>query len=186
MSFVVVLTGAAIGRSQNGATDCPHAVARFLSTSSRQSLDVLSRIDPESCWNVFGASNAKQKELDQKVQQGDRWAARYLAAHLKNLDGGTLEDSLIALGEFAERHMQDFLLLREQGLLSTREFSDSLTMLPLSTSDDPRAQLRSLESRRNKVLGVHRADLSKERSQALVCINNFVAEIRSKNPGVND
>jgi hypothetical protein len=147
---------------------------------------MLSRIDSQSCWKVFGESNAKQKELNDKVQQGDRWAARYLATHLKNLDGGNLEDSLISLGEFAEHDMQDFFLLRKQGLLSTREFSDSLTMLPESTVDNPRAQLRLLGSRRNKVVGVHRSDLSGERAQALTSIDDSVSEIRSKSPDVKN
>jgi hypothetical protein len=181
-----VLAGATVAQDQSDPSGCGDAVTRFLGMPNQQNLERLSRTDAESCWKMVASSNVKQKQLNEKVEGGNRWAARYLAAHLRELDGGNLEDSLIALGEFSERNMEYILLLNKQGLLSNHELSDSLTMLPLSTSDEPRAQLRTLKQRKNKVLQVHRADLSRQRTQALNSIDTFASEIRSKNRGPID
>ena len=181
-----VLARATVAQDQSDPSGCGDAVARFLGMPNQQNLEMLSRADPESCWKMVSSSNATQKQLNEKVEGGNRWAARYLAGHLRELDGGNLEDSLTALGKFSEGNMEYILLLNKQGLLSNHELSDSLTMLPLSTSDEPRAQLRTLKQRKNKVLQVHRADLSRQRTQALNSIDTFASEIRSKNRGPID
>ena len=125
-------------------------------------------------------SNPALDQLNHWAERGNRWAARYLAEHLKQLDGGNLEDALIALGQFSDHDMERLLLFASKEQLSNREITNALTMLPLSLSDDPRAQLELLSARKNKVLRVTRNDLSKQRSQALNAIDGFAAEIRSK------
>lgn len=115
------------------------------------------------------------------METGNRWAAQYSAEHLKELDGGNLEDALIALGQFSHHDVQSLLMFANKGLLTKRELADALTMLPLSLSDDPRAQLSSLQARRGKLVKVNRADLQKQRAQALAAIDAFMSEIVSKN-----
>jgi hypothetical protein len=77
--------------------------------------------------------------------------------------------------------MEELLVLSSKNILTDRELKDALTMLPLSLSDDAHAQLKILNSRRNKVLHVTRKDLSRERSRALAAIDSFASEIKSHN-----
>ena len=138
-------------------------------------------MDKLSCWAVIGSSNDSLNRLNRLVETGNRWAAQYSAEHLKELDGGNLEDALIALGQFSNHDVQSLLTLAKKGLLTKRELADVLTMLPLSLSDDPHAQLSSLRSRRDKVVKVNRTDLQKQKAQALTAIDAFMSEITSKN-----
>ena len=75
--------------------------------------------------------------------------------------------------------MTRLLLLAKNRLLSERELSDTLTMLPLSLSDNPDAQLKVLNQRRSKVVGVTRKDLMQQRREALAAIDAFASEIRA-------
>jgi hypothetical protein len=109
-------------------------------------------------------------------------SSQYLAKHLKQLDGGNLEDALVALGQFSDHDMERLLFFAKSGLLSKHELSDALTMLPLSLSDNPRAQLDSLGRRRSNIMRITQKDLSEQRAQALSAIDEFASEIRSKNP----
>lgn len=79
--------------------------------------------------------------------------------------------------------MEGLLGLAHEGLLSAGELADSLTMLPLSLSDDPGAQLSVLRERKNKVKLVKNANLSIQKEQALRAIEEFEAEIRNKDRG---
>jgi hypothetical protein len=106
-----------------------------------------------------------------------------LAEHLKNLDGGNLEDALRSLGKFSEHNMAQLLLLAHQGILSGRELDDAVTMLPLSLSDDAGAQLKLLEFRRQKAASITRKGLAQEKVQTLTAIDAFINEVKEKNPG---
>ena len=96
------------------------------------------------------------------------------------LDGGNLEDALVALGQFSEHNMQRFLSFANKGILSDHALRDALTMLPLSLTDDPQAQLRALSLRRRHAMSVNRNDLQQQRAEALKAIDDFAAEVRSK------
>jgi hypothetical protein len=117
--------------------------------------------------------------LNNLAATGNRWAAQYSAGHLKHLDGGNLEDALRALGQFSDHDMEDLLTFANKGLLSKHELADALTMLPLTLTDNRRAQLNSLEARRHRVLGVTQTDLQEQRAQALTAISESLSEIRS-------
>lgn len=93
------------------------------------------------------------------MEHGNRWAAQYLAKHLNQLDGGNLEDALRALGEFANLDMELFLRFANEGLLSRRELTDAVTVLPVSLSDSPQAQLKLLSARKSKVSRIARKNL---------------------------
>jgi hypothetical protein len=136
-------------------------------------------LDKSDCWGVIGSSNNNLNRLNNLAATGNRWAAEYAAGHLKELDGGNLEDALRALGQFSDHGMEDLLVLANKGLLSKNELADALTMLPLTLADNPRAQSNSLEARRQRVLRVTRADLQEQRAQALTAISESLSEIRS-------
>jgi hypothetical protein len=165
--------------SQNSTSSpCQSAVSAFFKAPDGRRLIALDKL---SCWAVIGSSNDSLNRLNRLVETGNRWAAQYSAEHLKELDGGNLEDALIALGQFSNHDVQSLLILANKGLLTKRELADVLTMLPLSLSDDPHAQLSSLRSRRDKVVKVNRTDLQKQKAQALTAIDAFMSEITSKN-----
>ncbi len=168
--------------STTGST-CQKVVDAFITLPSRNALAAVEESDDATCWAVLGSSNTNLNKLEHWVEQGNRWAAEYLSKHLKQLDGGNLEDALVALGQFSNHDMENLLLFAKRGLLSKQELSDALTMLPLSLSDNPKAQLASLSRRKTNLLRVTRKDVSEQRAQALSAIDAFAAEIRSKNPG---
>jgi hypothetical protein len=161
---------------------CQGAVDEFLVLPTDQTLARLATLDQAGCWPVLRSSNSTVDKLNHWVQRGNPWAALYLAKYLNQLDGGNLEDAFIALGRFSEHDMESLLLLAKNGLLTKHKLTSALTMLPLALSDNPRAQLNSLALRRSKVKRVTRRDLAHQRAQALGAIDEFVAEIKSKNP----
>jgi hypothetical protein len=183
LSLLMVATFSVGASSATVELDCRKAVDAFLALPTDLSLAALSRSDQAGCWSVVKSSNTNLDQLNHWVERGNGWAAQYVAKHLKQLDGGNLEDALTALGRFSDHDMERLLFFANKGLISKRELEDSLTMLPLSLSDDPRAQVHLLSARKSKVMRVTRKDLLEQRTQALSAINNFASEIRSKNPG---
>lgn len=161
---------------------CKEVASAFLATPTKRTFMALSGANEAGCWIVIGSSNASLNKLIHSVEQGNQWAAQYLMKHLRELDGGNLEDSLIALGQFADHDMERLLVLTNKGLISKHELTDVLTMLPLSMSDNPHAQLDFLKARRSRVMRVTRKVLLEQRTQALRVIDDFMLEIRLKNP----
>jgi hypothetical protein len=162
-----------------GTFDCQKLARTFLASPSKNNMEALKVRDGKSCWQVIGSSNVNLEELLRSVRKGNFWAASYLAANLKSLDGGNLEDSLVALGKFSDADMESFLVLARKGLISTHEFNSALTMLPLSMSDDQIAQLSAMEDRAKRVKKIARKDLSKQKVLALKAINEFISEIKA-------
>jgi hypothetical protein len=173
----VLLTVSNSYSEQPASSDCQSAARRFLTAPDEAKLRAL---DKSACFAVINSSNYKLSRLNSFVEAGNLWAAQYSAEHLKELDGGNLEDALIALGQFSNHDTKRFLLFAKNGLLSERELSDALTMLPLSLSDNAHAQLNELNQRRSKVVGVTQTDLQQQRKLALAAIDGFASEIRSK------
>ena len=161
---------------QPAPSDCQSAIDTFLTSPDEAKLLAL---DKSACSAVIRSSNENLHRLNRFVEVGNPWAAQYSAEHVKELDGGNLEDALIALGQFSNHNMTRLLLFAKNRLLSERELSDALTMLPLSLSDNPDAQLKALNQRRSKVVGVTRKDLMPQRREALAAIDAFASEIRS-------
>jgi len=167
-------------------SSCERSVKALLATPNRSAFDTISESGKTACWEIFESSNATLNALEHLVEQGNRWAAEYLSKHLKQLDGGNLEDALVALGQFADHDMERLLWFAKNGLLSKQQLSDALTMLPLSLSDNPKAQLSLLGKRKNSLLQITPKELTKQKGKALSAIDAFAAEIRSKNPGSKD
>jgi len=180
MLMLLFLTVDARATNRSNSSPCQAAVHEFLSLPSQRTLTALTRADETGCWAVIESSNRKLNRLNRWAEHGNRWAAQYSAKHLKQFDGGNLEDTLIALGQFSDHDMERLLLFAKQGLLSKGELSDALTMLPLTLSDRPSAQLAVLKARRSKVVRLTRADLRQQRIQALSAIDEFDSEIKLK------
>jgi len=162
--------------------DCHQLAAKFAAHPNQSSLDKISGPANAKCWEQIDSSNLLLAKLNNWTKNGNEWTARYLAEHLRNLDGGNLEDALIALGEFSERDMQRLLSFAHDGILSTQELDNALTMLPLSLSDNAPAQLRCLKLRRRKASSVTTIELSEQKARAIASIDNFISEVKRDNP----
>lgn len=161
---------------------CAAAVRTFLDLPSEQTLAPLKS---ENCWLEIGNSDTNLDRLRDSAGRGNRWSALYLARHLRQLDGGNLEDALVALGEFSDHDMERLLVFANEEVLSRYDLEGALTIQPDSISDDLHARLCILRQRRSKLLRVHRTELSKQRANGIAAIDGFLAEtseIQSKNP----
>lgn len=152
----------------------------FLKTPNERTLAAMSELAESKCWAVINSSNTTRDRLNRFVGKGNRWAAQVSARHLNTLAGGNLEDALVALGQFGDHDMQRLFVFANRGLLSERQLTDTLTMLPLSLSDNAAAQLQVIRARRDKAIRVSRKDLLNQRRQAVKALDTFAAEIRSK------
>jgi hypothetical protein len=98
--------------------------------------------------------------------------------NLKKLDGGNLEDALIALGEFGEHNMEGLLDFVSTGRLSETILQNAMIMLTLSLSDNPRAQLNVLQARRRLLANIEQTQLSRQREIAIKAIDKAVEQIQ--------
>ena len=159
--------------------DCQKAINAFLALPTKHTYAVLVSDGKSTCWPVIGSSNSNLILLAHSVEKGNQWAAEYLTENLRNLDGGNLEDSLIALGQFSDQNMERFLIFAKEGQLSEHEFTDALTMFPLSLGDDQYAQLNALKNRRNALIRVNQAALLAKKALAFKVIDDFISEIKA-------
>lgn len=176
-SFVIWITVSPLANAFSA--DCEEEADAFLTNPNGSTFLALSALDKDACWKAIGSSNENLNRLILVVERGSRWAARYLVRHLKKMDGANLEDSLIAVGQFADHHMGQVLNFAKDGELSNGELKDALTMLPLSLNDNAKAQLKVLETRRIKIMKVVRPDLLIQREIALKAIGEFALEIEN-------
>jgi hypothetical protein len=161
------------------ANPCQTPATAFVRNPNQATFVALSRFSDSACWTVIDGSNLSRNSLNRRVRSGNRWAAQYSAQHLKMLDGGNLEDALVALGQFGDRNMEGLLLLGQQGSLNERELTDALTMLPVSLSDNPNSQLTVVRARKAKAVNVSRTDLAKQQTAAIQALDDFAAEIKA-------
>jgi hypothetical protein len=114
--------------------------------------------------------------LGRLAESGDSRAARCLAVGLPSLDGGELEDALVALGRYGDLRPIRLLALSRQGILPMRSLADAVAMLPLSWSDDFGRQQLVLKARRTRFGRVSQPGFSAERELALRSIDAALAE----------
>lgn len=181
--FLVMCAGVSQASTAPRSPDCQRLATAFLANPTKSTASDLQSNSGNVCWPAIGSSNANFNILLRNVQRGKYWAASYLAVNLKNTDGGNLEDSLAALGTFSDLDMEDFLDFAKKGLISKHEFTDAVTALPLSLSDNQAAQLAALKAREGKIILVSRKDLSGQKALALKAIEEFVAEIEKAGAG---
>jgi hypothetical protein len=169
-------------KSNRSKSPCEEKLQGFLHAPNAASLAVLKQSKEDDCWSEIGISNERQQALLKYVASGNIPAAQYLAPHVRRLDGGNLEDALIALGQFSGIHMDALFDLVASGALSDGELQRSLIMLPLTLSDEPDAQLAEMKRRRSQADEVSSTALSRYRKAALASIDAFIAEIERAMP----
>jgi hypothetical protein len=179
IAFALILANLGTAHASVSPLDCQIPANAFLAHPNKKSLATLGPNANDQCWTIIGKSNANLKRLLLRVTNGNYSAASYLAANIKTLDGGNLEDALVALGGFSNTHMSDLLAFANKGLITEHELTDALTMLPLSMSDNQPVQLATMQARRNRVSSVTRPELSDQKSVALKAIDDFINEIKA-------
>jgi hypothetical protein len=118
-------------------------------------------------------------QVEGRAGKGDRRAARYLISRLSRLDGGELEDALVAMGQFSDRRMRDFLLFYKKGQLAKIELEDAVSVVPLSLGDDLCAHMALLRSRQHKLNLIRSADLAEPKRRALQAISQSLSEVKA-------
>jgi hypothetical protein len=180
---LLVLCGPAI--QAYGAGDfagCQQKAVSFLDKPSPHTIASLVGADEARCWSVFASSNSDLQRLTNSVQEGNPWAAQYLARNLRHLDGGNLEDSLVAMGQFSDYNMERLLIFGSKGQISKHELTDAITMLPLSLSDNPGALLDALRARKDLVMRVNLADVEEQKTLAIKAIDDSISQITAATP----
>ena len=174
--FATLACGLSAQTPPSDSSACQRTLAAFLSSPNEHRL---REIQQSHCAALLTASNADLGLLNRLVERGSRSAAELSARNLKSLDGGNLEDALIALGEFSEHDMKYLLVLAHEGLLSGKELTDALTMLPLAMSDHPAGQLKRIVRRKRMAEAVSDKYLETQKTYALNSLNDFASEIKS-------
>ena len=153
MTLVAFLSSAASARGEAGLTPqaCTARNAQFVHDPVNVSLELLNAPAGKDCWPAVIRSEPALESLLAVVRRGSIPAARYLVRHLPELDGGNLEDAHVALGEFSTYHMKGLMEFVLHGTLTERDLTHALTMLPLSMSDNPKAQVAELKRRRVEI-----------------------------------
>jgi hypothetical protein len=160
------------------APACAREASDFLMNPNEQTLRLVSGRNDEACWALIGASSVNLGKLDGSASSGNETATRYLIVHLNKLDGGALENALVALGVFAETKPEGFLRLSRSGELPDRHMRNAVVMLPLELSDDPSAQLRRLMLRKTAFDRIEAPDLAPQKHAALEAIDAHAEEIK--------
>ncbi|MBX3690208.1 hypothetical protein [Dokdonella sp.] len=161
---------------------CYGAVSMFIQRADEKTLAELRAADPKECWIYFDLCDDRRGALQQRVAEGNRPAATYLASKLKLLGGGNLEDAMVALGEFSEKDMESFLAFARDHVLSPQVIADAVVMLPLETVDEPALQLGEIVKRRNAAAKVSEQSLQEYRRGVLAALDAAVLRIK-KNYG---
>jgi hypothetical protein len=177
LAILLMVAGCEFVVKHEGDDVCQKKVNEFMLTPSEKTSRILSSGAHGDCWNAISASNERLSRLNDLIASGNEWAARYILKHIRALDGGALEDSLVALGSFSEKSPEAFLRLFRAGELSEYHMKSALTMLPLELSDDLQTQLDLLEKRKLRLLNVSAPDLDGQKKIVADVINAQEAEI---------
>jgi hypothetical protein len=186
LAAVVLLAAAAVafpvtasGADSDGDSDmdsCRLSIARLLQAPTSSNFAAFQRDNLDGCWSRVAMEQLQ--EFDKLVAGGNRPAARFLAQHVRQLDGGELEDALRAFGQFASHHMADFLALSAAGALTERQATNALTMLPLDLDDNFTAQIAALRARRIRLEHVRDPNVQTLKRAAIASIDQFIQEIQ--------
>jgi hypothetical protein len=170
-------------------SDCREEIKIFLATPDERALQSISGAKNQKCWDIIRHSDNDLNGLLRSVERGNPWSAQYLVEHLKELDGGNLEDSLVALGKFSmsgNNGMEQLMYFRKNGQISNILFSNALTMLSLELSDNltdnPCGQLNELQARKKRILKIKQKNLANEKFIAIKAIDHFILEIKANTP----
>lgn len=177
------LSAAEPSRGNTSSRKCSDAVTLFVATPTSHNYEDIRPLMGDTCWSTLTVKQIQS--LDALVAAGNKFAAQLMAPHLRQLDGGELEDALRAFGRYSIHDMRDFLSLVASRALTQQEASDALTMLPLELDDQFDAQLAALRTRRTAVENVHDSQLQAAAKSALHAIDAFMAEVETARSGQN-
>jgi len=158
--------------------------AAGLATPDERALQSISGVKNKKCPDIIH-SNSNLDDLLRSVERGNSCSAQCLVENLNELDGGNLEDSLIALGKFSmsgKNGMEQLMYFVKNGQLSDRLFGHALIMLSLELTDNPCGQLNELRARKNRILKVKQKNLANEKLIAIKAIDRFILEIKADTP----
>lgn len=172
---LIFVAGVVQAEPLQSVADCKELASTFLANPTKETM---SALQPQ-CWETFDSSDANFGGLLHIARNGSHWAAFYVGENLKKTDGSNLEDSLSALGQFSDAHMETLLIFAKESVISESELTDALTMFPESTGEDQRAQLAVMQSRAEKIKRINRKDLVIQKAIALNAIKKFIAQIKA-------
>jgi len=172
-AFIVVGSGC-----KSRASDCSALVAQFLNKPSSESREGLERADSGACSKQATDIDENFHRLVMTVSSGSDAAAEFLAAQVASIDGGQLEDALIAIGSYSERNLQGLLRLAQLKKISEKHLSESLVATPLSLADKFADQVAVLSGRRELVSKLSDPSLSYLKTQLLQTLDAAIAETK--------
>ncbi|WP_374335922.1 hypothetical protein [Leeia sp.] len=161
----------------NPTDNCSAQRAHFLGRPNAAHFHALAQ--NHSCATALTEDNAALQQLQKRVVQGHPWAARYLAQLLPGMDGGNLEDGLLALGLFADTHPTTLLQMAHDGELSLRNMKDALIMHPATLTEDRTAQIAGLQRRLRKIQQIKRSTLQVEQTEAEQALQQAIAMVEA-------
>jgi len=176
--FAICLVSESHGNATASPLSCKQRTERFLHDPVGASVEALGARPDEDCWLALMRSEDSLQSLIAAVAKGSIPAARYLAPHIRELDGGDLEDADVALGLFSMYDMQEFMHLALSGVITEDEFKSALVMLPLTLSDMPEAQLAELRKRRENIERISDPALGKYRGLGVAAIDSSIEETK--------
>jgi hypothetical protein len=139
----------------------------------------ISSVDgAEGCSDFPIADVRALSGLYSRAASADHTEVRTLLCVLPKLDGGELEDALIALGKAMDRDPVFILRAAQRHEMSDDALRSSAHMLSLNFGDDLHAQLAALGRRLHKVQAVSDPRLGTVRDEAVASINDAIAETR--------
>ena len=173
--LISVTSVAVAAKSSSAEGLCRTLIDQFLRSPTAGHLSAMQDSQRGDCWSVILLNQIQR--LDHLIAAGNTPSATLLAPHVRNLDGGELEDALRAFGQYASHHMPEFVSSPIGGALTDREFADALTMLPLDLSDQYDAQLAEMRVRRLALEQTSMPKFQGRKETALASIDAFIAEI---------
>ncbi len=178
--------------------DCSRQVQHFAARPNELNYVVLvnpaTRVIHEECWKEInheqtwtksGRKYVSKEVLEkvlEKVSSANKWAALIIASNLGKLDGGDLEDSLVALGVSINKSPSLLLSFYRDGVINKIEFESCCKSTPLDLPESARAHLSYLEKRKRSISSVKTASLQSAKSMALIYIEEAIQVVRNTWP----
>jgi hypothetical protein len=175
----------------------PKCLSDALGFASRPNQDNYNALkDPkteavrEECWDQINREKiwprnhpiySSQPLLDKvlkKASNGNKWAALFVATNLRRLDGGNLEDALVALGVSMNKNPTVVLRLCRDGVIGQITLKNCVSSYPLELSDNQRGTLSYLDRRRKRILSVEARDLEDVKRAALTYLDESIRHIQ--------
>jgi hypothetical protein len=172
-----------ISNASISSAECVSEVTRFLSDPNEVTygklVDPYTRVVSDDCWDYIANGNNALQRLLKKVSAGNLWTAIFIARNIDRLDGGDLEDALIALGVSMDKDPNLLLSLHRDGIIDNQTLSSCVSQRPLSLVDDQKGTLLLLKLRKKKILSVKTPGLEDAKREALIQLDETINDIEN-------